>query len=167
MTLKVAALCCAYLFAVVLANLAVVLFGPWALPATAFLMIGFTMSLRDVLQDAWSARGVFVLIAIAALLTWLGLPHAGRIALASVTAFAFSETSDMAVYTLLHRKPYLVRSNASNVAGSAVDSLLFPLVAFGAVAPPLFAAQFLTKLAGGAVWAFLLHRFIHTRTAHD
>jgi hypothetical protein len=46
----------------------------------------------------------------------------------------------------------------SNVAGAAVDSLIFPTLAFGALMPAIVLAQFAAKVAGGAVWAYLMSR---------
>jgi hypothetical protein len=41
-----------------------------------------------------------------------------------------------------------------------VDSLLFPTIAFGALMPHIVAMQFVAKVAGGAVWTWLLGRWI-------
>jgi hypothetical protein len=42
------------------------------------------------------------------------------------------------------------------VAGAAVDSLIFPTLAFGALLPHIVALQFVAKVAGGAAWAWML-----------
>ena len=43
-----------------------------------------------------------------------------------------------------------------DVAGAAVDSIAFPTIAFGVFMPEIVALQFLAKIAGGAVWTYLL-----------
>lgn len=54
------------------------------------------------------------------------------------------------------RGSWLRRANASNVAGAAVDSLVFPLAAgFPLVYVPL---QFMAKVLGGALWTAVLAR---------
>lgn len=50
----------------------------------------------------------------------------------------------------------MVKSNCSNVAASAVDSIVFPAIAFGVLIPWVIAGQFFAKVFGGAVWAWLL-----------
>ena len=53
---------------------------------------------------------------------------------------------------------WLRRANGSNVAGAAVDSLLFPTLAFGVLMPHIVALQFVAKVAGGALWSWALAR---------
>ena len=48
----------------------------------------------------------------------------------------------------------------SNVVGAAVDSLIFPTLAFGALMPAIVLMQFAAKVAGGAMWATLMNRFV-------
>lgn len=51
----------------------------------------------------------------------------------------------------------LQRINGSNLIAAAVDSLCFPLLAFGwPLLWQVVLGQFLAKLLGGAVWAWLL-----------
>lgn len=150
----------AYLAAVVGANLIVTAFGPSASVFTAFLLIGATLTLRDVLHDRWRGRHLKVrmagLIATGAFLSWLINGNAGPIALASCIAFAASESTDALVYHLLRRSSWLRRANVSNVAAAAVDSLIFPTLAFGGLLWPIVLGQFLAKTLGGALWTALL-----------
>jgi uncharacterized PurR-regulated membrane protein YhhQ (DUF165 family) len=85
-------------------------------------------------------------------------PFVGQIALASCLAFAAAATADAVVYHLLRNRPWYERANQSNLAGAAVDSLVFvALWPFGfqiTLAFTLFAA----KVAGGVVWSFVLGR---------
>jgi hypothetical protein len=77
------------------------------------------------------------------------------IAVASTVAFTAAALVDWAVFARLPGS-WLRRSNASNVAGAAVDSLIFPTLAFGALMPQIVLLQFAAKVAGGAVWSYLL-----------
>lgn len=147
----------AYATAMILANLSVAAFGPKVTPINAFLLIGLDLALRDWLQVRLRPWQMGLLIAATGLLT-LGLnPAAGRIALASAAAFTVAALVDWAVFSRMGGS-WLRRANASNVAGAAVDSLVFPTLAFGALLPGVVAAQFVAKVAGGAVWSWLLSR---------
>ncbi len=155
-----------YVGSIVLANLTVATFGPWVSPINAFLLIGLDLTLRDRLHDAWAGRGLWprmlALIVASGVISWLLNPAAGTIAVASVTAFVLSGLADALVYHAMRARGFLVRSNASNVAGAAVDSIVFPTIAFGALLPQIVALQFVAKVAGGAVWALLLRRAVRT-----
>jgi uncharacterized PurR-regulated membrane protein YhhQ (DUF165 family) len=77
-----------------------------------------------------------------------------RIAVASCAAFAFAGLADALVFQRLRGHGWLTRANGSNAAGAVVDSLAFGL---GAGLPwPAIVLQIVAKLAGGAVWAWLL-----------
>jgi uncharacterized PurR-regulated membrane protein YhhQ (DUF165 family) len=97
------------------------------------------------------------LIAATGLLTYALNPAAGQIAIASACAFTAAALVDWSTFAKL-RGSWLFRANGSNVAGAAVDSLLFPTIAFGALMPHIVAMQFVAKVAGGAVWTWLLNR---------
>ena len=158
-----------YLAALVLANLSVATFGPVVTPINAFLLIGLDLSLRDYLHERWQHNHLWLrmlgLIASAGALSWLLNPASGLIAIASVVAFTASSLVDTAVYHLLRRKPYLVRSNSSNTAAAAVDSILFPSIAFGGFLPLIVLGQFAAKVAGGFLWSLLLARIAARRIA--
>lgn len=150
-----------YLLAIVAANITVAIFGPAFSVLNAFLFIGFNLTARDRLHDAWHGqhlkRNMVLLIFAGSLLSFaLG---AERIAMASIVAFAASESIDAIAYHLLRRKRKLIQINGSNTLSAGVDSILFPLLAFGW--PPLIAimiGQFLAKAFGGAVWSMILTR---------
>ena len=148
-----------YVAAMLLANLLVSKFGPAISPVLAFSLIGFDLSMRDWLHirlRAWQMAG---LIVVAGALTYLLNPAAGMIAVASSVAFTAAALVDWATFTRL-RGSWLFRANGSNVAGAAVDSLIFPTLAFGALMPHIVALQFVAKVAGGAIWAALLARTV-------
>jgi uncharacterized PurR-regulated membrane protein YhhQ (DUF165 family) len=89
-------------------------------------------------------------------LTYLLNPSAAFIAIASTTAFVAAALADWAAYSALRSRPWMIRANGSNVVGALVDSILFPTIAFGAFLPAVVALQFLAKIAGGAVWSFVM-----------
>lgn len=153
-----------YLVAIVLANLSVVYFGPSAAVVNAFIFIGLDLTTRDELHERWHGRNLWLkmacLIAAGSLLSWFLNRDAGRIALASFAAFAGAGVADALAYHWLHGQVRFVKINGSNVAGAAVDSVLFPLLAFGW--PPLWlimVGQFVAKVGGGFVWSIALRKW--------
>ncbi len=155
------ALCGLYLASIVIANLIAATFGPSASVATAFAMIGLTITTRDRLHDAWHHSRLWLkmlaLIAAGGILSYLLNTQALPIAIASCIAFLASETTDTAVYHLLRARPAAARVNASNIASAIVDSLIFPTLAFGAIMPTIIAGQIAAKIVGGAAWLLILY----------
>lgn len=151
-----------YVVAVAAANVIVAKFGPSVSVVTAFLLVGLVITTRDRLHDAWMGRRLRLrmgaLIASGGLLSYVIAVDAGRIALASCVAFVVSEAVDAVVYHARLDMPWLRRSNESNVASATVDSVLFPLLAFGAFLPWIIAGQFVAKVAGGFIWSLLMRR---------
>ncbi len=158
-----------YLIAIVAANLIVARFGPSTAIINAFLFIGLDITARDRLHDLWRGRQLWlrmaVLIAAGSLLSWLMSGAAGKIALASFIAFAASGAVDTIIYTLLRKKAWMVRVNGSNVVSAAVDSIIFPWLAFGSPIWWVVLGQFIAKVAGGAIWAFLIEQVSRRRSA--
>jgi queuosine precursor transporter len=158
-----------YLTAIILANLSTAHFGPSASIVNAFLFIGLDLTSRDKLHDAWHGRGLLpkmsALIAVGSLLSWLLNRNAGQIALASFVAFGAAAVVDTIAYHLLRDKAHLLRINESNVLSAAVDSLVFPTLAFGGFAPLITLGQFAAKVLGGLVWSLILHGFFAVRRA--
>lgn len=151
-----------YLAAIVLANMTVFWFGPVATPINAFVLIGLDLTLRDRLHDKWMGKNLWLkmlgLIAAGSVITFILNRGAGKIAIASVVAFAVAAAADAISYSFLHKKSFMIRSNGSNVAGSLADSVLFPTLAFGSIMPAIIAGQFIAKIAGGFIWSLLLRR---------
>ena len=147
----------AYAVAMVAANLLVATFGPAISPINAFLLIGLDLTLRDWLHvrlKTWQMGG---LILGTGALTYLLNPAAGMIAVASAVSFLVAALVDWAVF-LKTTGSWIKRANVSNTAGAAVDSLLFPTIAFGALMPEIVALQFVAKVSGGAVWSYVLEK---------
>jgi uncharacterized PurR-regulated membrane protein YhhQ (DUF165 family) len=146
-----------YAAAMVAANLTVAQFGPSVMPFVAFALIGMDLALRDWLHIRLKPWHMAALIAGTSVLTFMLNPAAERIAFASAVAFGAAALADWAVFARLPGS-WFRRANGSNVAGAAVDSLLFPTLAFGALMPGVVLAQFVAKVAGGALWAWVLSR---------
>ena len=148
----------AYAVAMVAANLLVATFGPAISPINAFLLIGLDLTLRDWLHvrlKTWQMGG---LIVGTGLITYGLNPASGMIAVASAVSFLVASVVDWAVFVKTTGS-WIKRANVSNTAGAAVDSLLFPTIAFGVLIPEIIALQFIAKVCGGAVWSFLLQKF--------
>ena len=149
-----------YLAAIVAANLIVARFGPSATIIVAFLLIGLDITARDRLHEAWRGRNLWIkmatLIAFGSALSWLLNRNAGPIALASLIAFAASGAADALTYHILRHRAWMIKVNGSNLISAAVDSLIFPTLAFGALMPWIVLGQFAAKVAGGGVWALIL-----------
>ena len=146
-----------YAAAMTLANLSVATWGPWVSPINAFVLIGLDLALRDWLHVRLKAWQMGALIASAGLLTYALNPAAGMIAVASACAFSAAALVDWATFARL-RGSWLFRANGSNVAGAAVDSLIFPTLAFGVLMPHIVLLQFVAKVAGGALWSWALSK---------
>lgn len=149
-----------YLAAIVAANLTVAMWGPSMTVVNAFLFIGLDLTARDKLHDAWHGNGLVwkmgALIATGSVLSWLLNQAAAQIALASFVAFAAASVVDTVAYHLLRHRVWWQRVNGSNVLSAAVDSVLFPTIAFGALLPVIVLGQFAAKVLGGAVWSWIL-----------
>jgi uncharacterized PurR-regulated membrane protein YhhQ (DUF165 family) len=152
-----------YTIAMTLANLSVAAFGPSVTAINAFVLIGLDLALRDWLHVRLKVWQMGALIAFTGALTFVLNPAAGQIAVASAVAFTAAALVDWGTFLKL-KGTWLIRANGSNVAGAAVDSLIFPTIAFGALMPQVVLAQFVAKVAGGALWAWVLARFLPERT---
>ncbi len=153
MTIYSAAL--AYVGAMLLANLLVSEFGPAISPVLAFFLIGFDLSMRDWLHIRLRAWQMVGLIVVAGAITYALNPAAGMIAVASAAAFTSAALVDWVTFARI-KGSWLRRANGSNIAGAAVDSLVFPTLAFGALMPWIVLAQFAAKVSGGFIWAWVL-----------
>lgn len=151
-----------YLVSIVLANLLVTWFGPSASIIDAFLLIALDLTARDKLHDQWQHkhlwRNMVLLILTGSVLSAVLNINALPIAIASFVAFVASGSVDTIVYMLLGNRAKLLQVNGSNLASAAVDSLIFPILAFGW--PPLWGivlGQFVAKVFGGMVWAWIIY----------
>lgn len=126
---------------------------PYVVGANAFVLIGMDLALRDWLHLRLSPTHIGALIAGTGVLTYLFAP--ARVAFASAAAFLAAALADWAVFSRMRAQPWLVRANASNIVGAAVDSLVFPAI-IGAFRPDIVLTMFATKVAGAALWSAML-----------
>lgn len=150
-----------YLAAIVLANLSVAQFGPAVSILNAFLFIGLDLTMRDALHERWHhdhlALKMAALILTGSALSALLNYNALRIALASCVAFGAAASVDTLAYIVLRQRHPLVKMNGSNVISAAVDSLVFPALAFGfPLLWGVMVGQFVAKVGGGALWSIVL-----------
>ena len=127
--------------------------GPCLLPVgfglsapSGVIVVGIALVLRDLVQRDLGPKWAIAAIAVgAAASAGIASP---ALAIASGTAFLFSELADMAVYTPLRERRLALAVLASGIVGAAVDSAVFLWLAFGS----------LTYLEGqivGKLWASL------------
>jgi hypothetical protein len=151
-----------YIGALVCANLLVAMIGPWFSVINSFVLIGLDLTLRDKFHDHWQGKGLVFkmggLIACAGAISYLLNPASGQIAVASVLAFTLSMIADTVVYQVLKDEKWTIKSNTSNVAGSLVDSVVFPTIAFGGLMVEIVFMQFVAKILGGFVWTLFLKK---------
>jgi uncharacterized PurR-regulated membrane protein YhhQ (DUF165 family) len=103
-------------------------FGIFAPSGVLAVGIGFT--LRDLVQRYLGIKWtIFAIVAGASLSAWLN-PF---LALASGSAFLFSELMDLSVYTPLQKRNLVVAVFASNIVGLVADSVIFLFLAFGSL----------------------------------
>lgn len=147
-----------YAIAMTLANLSIAALGPWVSPSNSFFLIGLDLTLRDWLHVRVPKYQMLGLICVSGALTYALNPASGGIAVASAVAFTSAAFVDWAVFTKMNGT-WFSRANKSNVAGAAVDSVVFPTLAFGVLMPHIIALQFAAKVAGGFLWSLLLNHF--------
>lgn len=159
MKLKALPLIGVFLAAIVAANLITTHYGPSASIYNAFFLIGLDFITRDRLADLWGTKRISrmaVLILVGSGLSYLVNRDAATIALASCVAFAAAETVEALVYHALRHERWNDRAPRAALAAAAVDSLIFPWIAFGSVLWGITAGQFFAKLAGAVVWTWVV-----------
>lgn len=144
-----------YALAMTAANLSISHFGPWISPINSFLFIGLDLALRDLLHEKLKTWQMGCLIVATGLLTYALNPAAGIIAIASSVSFTAASVIDWAVFAKIAGS-WLKRANGSNIVGAAVDSVVFPTLAFGVLMPKIVLMQFLAKTIGGAFWSYVI-----------
>jgi hypothetical protein len=149
----------AYVGSIVLANVTLAVVGlvpvGFGLLAPAgVLWAGIALTLRDLVQDALGRWAVLGAIVLGAGLSWLVSP---AFAVASGVAFLVSELADMAVYSPLRARWWLLAILASNTVGLVVDSCIFLWLAFGSLdflAGQLVGKAYVTLATVAALWVW-------------
>jgi uncharacterized PurR-regulated membrane protein YhhQ (DUF165 family) len=147
-----------FLGAIVLANVLAAHFGPTVTISNAFFLIALDLVTRDKLADFWGTsrwRKQALLIVAGGLLSYLATSATSTIAIASAVSFACAETGEATLYWLVRHRPWLERANISAWLGAAIDSVVFPTLAFGFVWSISF-GQFVAKVAGAAIWSVVI-----------
>jgi queuosine precursor transporter len=175
--ITIAALVALYLGAIVAANLVSSRYGASASIYNAFFLIGLDLTTRDRLHDFWGDRrwvkmaaliltGSAVSYVASVALASSALPPTvvARIALASAIAFLVAESGDAVLYHRLRRRPWIERSNSSNLLSATLDSVTFVSIAFGFKWAIIF-AQITAKIAGGFCWSLVLAKVRSRRGA--
>lgn len=111
------------------------------------LAVGGALVLRDLVQQRLGLGWAFAAILGGTLLSGFVAPPA--LVVASATAFAFSESADLLVFTPLQRRGLVPAVVASSLIGITVDSLIFLGLAFGSF-------EFLAGQILGKTWGILL-----------
>jgi len=144
-----------YLAAIVAANLLVARYGQIALLFTAVALLPTDFLIRDILHSRWEVESKYWFFAMALLvgsggvITLLVNYSAVNVALASSAAFCAAGVSNAAVYASIALDRKFTRMTASNAVASVVDSVLFPLLAFGTLDWRISAGQAALKFIGG------------------
>ncbi|MEU4779244.1 VUT family protein [Micromonospora sp. NPDC023633] len=134
---RIFTLAATYISTIAAANWAVATYGAipiglGLLAPAGVLFAGLAFTLRDLLHEAagwaWTVAAIFAGTALSVAIAGPGL------ALAAGAAFLVSELADLAVYTPLRRRRWLLAVAASNAVGLVVDSALFLWLAFGSLA---------------------------------
>jgi uncharacterized PurR-regulated membrane protein YhhQ (DUF165 family) len=116
------------------------------------LWVGVALVLRDMVQFFLGRRVSIGAMLIGAAASYFVAPS---LALASATAFLLSETADLAVYTPMIRRGWLVAAVfASSTVGLIVDSIVFLTLAFGSL--EFLEGQIIGKLWMTAAAAFVI-----------
>lgn len=155
-----------YAAAMTAANLLISVFGPWISPINSFFLIGLDLALRDFLHTKLKAYQMGALIVFSGSITYVLNPAAGMIAVASAVAFTSAAIVDWAAFAKITGS-WIKRANVSNIFGAAVDSIVFPTVAFGVLMPHIVAMQFAAKISGGFIWASIINKILHTEGKHQ
>lgn len=158
-SLPVAGLVLLYLAAIVAANVLTAHFGPPAAIYNAFALIGLDLITRDRLADFWGTSRwakQAALILAGALLSYAATSGAHKVAVASAISFACAEVGEALLYWVLRRRVWLERANVSAWLGAAIDSLVFPTLAFGGFVWSTSFGQFAAKVAGAVVWSLVI-----------
>lgn len=105
--------------------------APGLMTASGVLMIGIALVLRDLVQRRLGVLVAAIAVFAAAAVSSLLAPS--TLVIASTVAFLVSEYADLAVYTLLERRRFVVAVLASSLVGLVADSVLFLWFAYGSL----------------------------------
>ena len=147
-----------YILSIVLVNWLFVVVPPLATPFgdlyLATLLVGAVFVLRDYAQREMGHK-VLLATLVAGIATWYMVDP--FLALASLTAFAISETADWAIYS------FTKRPLQSRILVSSLVSVPLDTVAFLSLSGFLTAASFSTEVLSKAVGVLIVWYLLRTR----
>lgn len=147
----------AYVAMFVAANVSVSVFGVWVTPINALVLIAGDMVVRDRIQHDCGARASILSCLLACIITAIAMPDSGMIAVASFTSAMVACVGSASVFRL-RSGDFYSKSMPANIAAAAIDSVLFPLIAFDAIMPGVTLAQFAAKTIGSTVILLIMKR---------
>lgn len=124
-----------YIGCIFAANWAITTIGfitvwPGIMAPAGVLFVGLSFTFRDLSQNRLGRWPIVVAIVVGAGLSAILSP---ALALASGVAFLCSELADLAVYTPLRERNFILAVGLSNTVGLVFDSVLFLWLAFGSL----------------------------------
>ena len=147
-----------YVLMFLVANVLVSVFGPAVTPINALFLIAGDMVLRDRIQYesgiAWSISACI----IAGLATIAVAPGSEMIAVASALSVTLAGCASALAFSI-KSGGFFSKAMPANIAAAAVDSVAFPLIAFGSVMPGVTIAQFAAKTIGATVILMIIKRY--------
>ena len=105
--------------------------APGLITASGVLMVGIALVLRDLVQRRLGVGLAAGAVLAGAVISAFLAPPA--LVIASTVAFLVSEFADLAVYTSLERRRFVLAVLASSLVGLMIDSTLFLWLAYGSL----------------------------------
>lgn len=147
----------AYVGLFTLANVLVSMFGVWVTPLNSLFIIAADMVMRDRIQyDSGFMVAMFACL-MAGTATVLISPGSEMIAIASFSSVVLAGSGSAIVF---HFKSggFYSKALPANICAAAIDSVAFPVIAFGSVMYDVSIAQFAAKTAGATAIIWIMKR---------
>jgi uncharacterized PurR-regulated membrane protein YhhQ (DUF165 family) len=96
------------------------------------------------------------LVVLSSLITYAINSDAANIALGSVGGFIAAQISAGLFYQAFLKKSYFIKVNGSDALAIVFDSIVFQVIAFGAISVPITASQIALKMLGGLFWYWII-----------
>ena len=141
----------------ILANIMVATFGPVITPINALVLISADIVIRDKLQYKYGFLTSILACFIAGAMTVVIQSGAGMIAVASMLSVVLSGVAS-AVSFKLKSGSFFQKAIPASVVAALVDSIAFPLIAFGSIMPWVTIGQFAAKTIGAMTILYIMKR---------
>ena len=149
-----------YVLMFLVANVLVSALGAAITPINALFLIAGDMVLRDRIQYESGVSWSVGACVIAGLATIAIAPGSEMIAAASALSVTLAGAAS-AIAFKIKSGGFFSKAMPANIAAAAVDSVAFPLIAFGSLMPGVTLAQFAAKTIGATVILMIIKR--HTK----